>query len=161
MAAVSGWEIRLARWGDALLDAQIVDYDLVRPIKDEMNKTKVFKVCYDPRFIGSSQHDGATHVLAETEASEMLKCLRADIRYLKWCTGVVGHTTVIWSANVEPNCETALLDFTGVVGCHWNDRKGMLRASTTISPICDGSSNGGVLFCERRKSEYFVVSGFD
>jgi myo-inositol-1-phosphate synthase len=91
--------------GDALLDAQILDYDLVRQIKDEMNKTKVFKGYYDPRFIGSSQHDGATHVLAETEASEVLKCLRADIRYFKWRNGVVGHTTVIWSASVEPNCE--------------------------------------------------------
>ena len=73
-----------------------------------MNKVKVFRGVYDPRFIGSSQHETATHVLTKEEIptdAEALKCLRADIRYFKWRNGVVGHTTVIWSASVEPNCE--------------------------------------------------------
>lgn len=85
---------------------QILDYDLVRQLRDEMNKVKVFRGVYDSRFIGSSQHATATHVLSPSEArtdSEALKCLRADIRYFKWRNGVVGHTTVIWSASVEPN----------------------------------------------------------
>lgn len=80
----------------------------MRQLRDEMNKTKVFRGVYDERFIGSSQHATATHVLSPDEAptlSEALKCLRADIRYFKWRNGVVGHTTVIWSASVEPNCE--------------------------------------------------------
>ncbi len=109
MAAVGGWDIRPDRLGDALLDAQILDYDLVQQVQDEMNaKYSVFKGYYDPRFIGSSQHETATHVLSPDEvpnASEALKCIRADIRYFKWKNGVVGHTTVIWSASVEPNCE--------------------------------------------------------
>lgn len=85
-----------------------MDYDLVRQVKDEMNKVKVFRGVYDERFIGSSQHATATHILTAQEAptdSEALKCLRADIRYFKWRNGVVGHTTVIWSASVEPNCD--------------------------------------------------------
>jgi myo-inositol-1-phosphate synthase len=108
MAAVGGWDIRSTKPGDALLQAQILDYDLVRQVKDEMNKTKIFRGVYDSRFIGTSQHETATHVLKQSEAandSEALKCLRADIRYFKWRNGVVGHTTVIWSASVEPNCE--------------------------------------------------------
>ena len=111
MAAIGGWDIRPTKPGDALLQAQILDYDLVRQVRDEMNQTKVFRGVYDPRFIGGSQHATATHVLTSEEAptdSEALKCLRADIRYFKWRNGVVGHTTVIWSASVEPNCE--LLD---------------------------------------------------
>lgn len=108
MAAVGGWDVRPTKLGDALLEGQIMDYDLVRQVKDEMNtKYSVFKGYYDPRFIGSSQHDGATHILSQDEvpnASEALKCIRADIRYFKWKNGVVGHTTVIWSASVEPNC---------------------------------------------------------
>ncbi len=107
MAAVGGWDIRPAKLGDALLDAQILDYDLVKQVREEMNaKYPVFKGYYDPRFIGSSQHASATHVLSKEEvpnASEALKCIRADIRYFKWKNGVVGHTTVIWSASVEPN----------------------------------------------------------
>ncbi len=108
MAAVGGWDIRPTKLGDALLEGQILDYDLVKQVKEEMNsKYSVFKGYYDPRFIGSSQHETATHILTEKEApnaSEALKCIRADIRYFKWKNGVVGHTTVIWSASVEPNC---------------------------------------------------------
>jgi myo-inositol-1-phosphate synthase len=108
MAAVGGWEIRPTPPGDALLEAQILDYDLVRQVQGEMNKVKLFRGLFDPRFIGSSQHETATYVLTEMEAqndSEALKCLRADIRYFKWRNGVVGHTTVIWSASVEPNSD--------------------------------------------------------
>ena len=108
MAAVGGWDIRSTPPGDALLEAQILDYDLVRQVRPEMNKVKIFRGLFDPRFIGTSQHETATYVLTEQDAqsdSEALKCLRADIRYFKWRNGVVGHTTVIWSASVEPNSD--------------------------------------------------------
>ena len=101
-------DIRPTKLGDALYQQQILDYDLVRQVRDDMNKVKVFRGVYDPRFIGPSQHSTATHFLNKSEAptdSEALKCLRADIRYFKWRNGVVGHTTVIWSASVEPNCD--------------------------------------------------------
>ncbi len=106
MAAIGGWDIRPTPLGQALLDGQILDYDLVKQVKEEMNNNySVFKGYYDPRFIGSSQHETATHILKATSASEALKCIRADIRYFKFKNGVVGHTSVIWSASVEPNCE--------------------------------------------------------
>lgn len=108
MAAVGGWDIRPTKPGDALLEAQILDYDLVRQLQDEMNKVKLFRGLFDPRFIGSSQHETANYILTEQEVktdAEALKCLRADIRYFKWRNGVVGHTTVIWSASVEPNSD--------------------------------------------------------
>lgn len=106
--AVGGWDIRSDKLGDALLKAQILDYDLVRQVQVEMNKTKLFRGLFDPRFIGSSQHDTANYILTEQEAksdAEALKCLRADIRYFKWRNGISGHTTVIWSASVEPNSD--------------------------------------------------------
>jgi len=108
MCAVGGWDIRPTKLGDALLEARVLDYDLVRQVKDEMNQVKVFRGVYDSRFIGSSQHKTATHILSDDEAatdSEALKCLRADIRYFRWRNGLVGHTTVVWSASVEPNCD--------------------------------------------------------
>jgi myo-inositol-1-phosphate synthase len=83
MAAIGGWDIRPTKPGDALLRDQILDYDLVRQLRDEMNRVKVFRGVYDARFIGSSQHATATHILSTDEAptdSEALKCLRADIR---------------------------------------------------------------------------------
>jgi myo-inositol-1-phosphate synthase len=97
--------------GDALLRDQILDYDLVQQLRDHLNHVKIFRGVYNARFIGSSQHATATHVLSAAEApndSEALKCLRADIRYFKWRNGVVGHTTVIWSASVEPNSDYIL-----------------------------------------------------
>ena len=106
--AVGGWDIRSDKPGDALLKAQILDYDLVRQVQAEMNKVKLFRGLYDPRFIGSSQHETASYILTEQEAksdAEALKCLRADIRYFKWRNGITGHTTVIWSASVEPNSD--------------------------------------------------------
>lgn len=111
-AAFGGWDIRPTKLGDALFEGQILDYDLVKQVREEMNGVPVFKGYYDERFIGTSQHDTATHVLSAEEvptASEALKCIRADIRYFKWKNGVVGHTTVIWSASVEPNSEFCAL----------------------------------------------------
>ena len=101
-------DIRPTKLGDALFRDQILDYDLVRQVREEMNQIKVFRGVYDERFIGTSQHSSATHILTKVEApndSEALKCLRADIRYFRWRNGVVGHTTVIWSACVEPNSD--------------------------------------------------------
>jgi myo-inositol-1-phosphate synthase/sugar/nucleoside kinase (ribokinase family) len=137
------------------LEAQILDYDLVRQVKDEMNKVKVFRGVYDSRFIGSSQHETATHVLRENEAptdSEALKCLRADIRYFKWRNGVVGHTTVIWSASVEPNCNlleamTTASDLLDAIEMSAEERGGPLPPSLlyATAALLEGCSfiNGG------------------
>jgi myo-inositol-1-phosphate synthase len=109
VVVASPQDIRPTKPGDALLRDQILDYDLVRQLQPEMNKVKVFRGLYDERFIGTSQHETATHILDATKeaktTADALKCLRADLRYFKWRNGVVGHTTVIWSASVEPNCD--------------------------------------------------------
>ena len=125
-AAIGGWDIRPTSLGDALFQQQILDYDLVRQAREEMNSSfKIYKGYYDPRFIGSTLHADATHILTSEDLKEdkngqgsksdsnngslkaidAVKLLREDIRYFKWTHGVVGHTTVIWSASVEPNCE--------------------------------------------------------
>jgi len=104
-AAIGGWDIRPNKLGDALLDAQILDYDLVRQVRDDLNKIPIWKGYYDPRFIGSSQHNGATYTLVPNlSAADALDILRQDIRNFKQDHRVQGHTTVIWSASVEPNC---------------------------------------------------------
>jgi myo-inositol-1-phosphate synthase/sugar/nucleoside kinase (ribokinase family) len=74
-----------------------------------MNKVPVWKGVYDPRFIGSSQHETATHVLTKEDAAtdfDKLESLRSDIRYFIYENQVSGHTTMIWSASVEPNCQS-------------------------------------------------------
>lgn len=91
------------RPGDALLDAQIIDYDLMTKVRDEMNKYKAFRAYHDARF--DLEEVTTSHVLSESEAptaSEALKCLRADVRYFKWRNGVVGHTSIIWNRGERP-----------------------------------------------------------
>jgi myo-inositol-1-phosphate synthase len=122
-AAIGGWDIRSTCLGDALLKQQILDYDLVRQVKDEMNTTyPVLKGYFDARFIGSKLHEDANHILTTNDdddcnnqskstgtttmkASDVVHMLRQDIQQFKKSQGVKGHTTVIWSASVEPNCE--------------------------------------------------------
>lgn len=90
-------DIRSISLGDALLEAQILDYDLVRQIRDEMNTKKVFR--------GYSS-EGGEYVLDERDGStiaDALKCLRADIRYFKWRNGVVGHTTMVYTPSISEN----------------------------------------------------------
>jgi hypothetical protein len=92
------------RPGDALLDAQIIDYDLMTKVRDEMNKYKPFRAYNDDRF--DFEEVTTSHVLSESEApnaSGALKCLRADIRYFKWRNGVVGHTSIIWNREERPS----------------------------------------------------------
>ncbi len=70
-----------------------MDYDLQRQVYDDLQKIKVFR-----------GYGNGTHVLDDRDAtsiSEVVKCLRADIRYFKWRNGVVGHTTVVWSADED------------------------------------------------------------
>ena len=73
-----------------------------------MNETEVLRGYYDPRFIGSSQHSSASHILSPDEvptSAEALKRIRTDIQNFKKSKCVDGHITVIWSASVEPNAE--------------------------------------------------------
>jgi myo-inositol-1-phosphate synthase len=77
------------------VEAKLLDYDLQRQVYDDLQKIKVFR-----------GYGHGTHVLDDRDAtslSEVVKCLRADIRYFKWRNGVVGHTTVVWSAYEAPS----------------------------------------------------------
>jgi len=110
-AAIGGWDIRSKPLGDALLDQQILDYDLVRQVKSDMNDNfPVMKGYFDPRFIGSKLHDDANHIIDSTnkKAIDVVNILRKDIQQFKNQHKIKGHTTVIWSASVEPNCELCL-----------------------------------------------------
>jgi len=160
-AAIGGWDIRPTKLGDALFEAQILDYDLVRQVRREMNGVPVLPGLYDPRFIGSSQHGTATHVLAEEGAGAALEHLRNDIREFKLQNGLKrsgeesderGHTTVIWSASVEPNCDLleslkTADDLMNAIGKTEKERGGPLPPSLlyATAAVLEGCSfiNGG------------------
>lgn len=100
--AVGGWDIVPTGLGEALYHSRILDYDLVRQVREEMNELPVMPGIFDPDFVGESQHEGATHVRGDVATrSEQLAALREDIVRFKKEQGVTGHCTVIWSASVE------------------------------------------------------------
>eukprot|EP00957_Ditylum_brightwellii_P035753 2710656-Ditylum_brightwellii.AAC.1 len=102
--AVSGWDIRPTKLGDALYESRVLDYDLVRQVRDEMNDIEIMKGVYDASFVGESQHATATHIVSGADASSFksqVEKLRSDIRAFKEKENVDGHITVIWSASVE------------------------------------------------------------
>ena len=101
-AAVGGWDIRPTKLGDALYESRVLDYDLVRQVRDDMNKMTIWKGVYDPSFLGESQHETATNIVTTAPTFvEQVEHIRNDIRTFIKEKNVDGHTTVIWSASVE------------------------------------------------------------
>mmetsp|Transcript_14494 Transcript_14494/g.28996 ORF Transcript_14494/g.28996 Transcript_14494/m.28996 type:complete len:496 (-) Transcript_14494:1516-3003(-) len=103
-AVVGGWDIRPTQLGQALYDCRVLEPDLVRQVREEMDKVEIMEGVWDPSFIGESQHDTATHVVSgEDNASTRTRVerIRSDIRKWREKNNVNGHVTVIWSASVE------------------------------------------------------------
>ena len=99
---VSGWDIRSTPLGDSLYASRILDYDLVRQLREEMNAMPILKGIYDESFLGESQYETATNIVTEaTTFFEKVEHIRRDIRNFITNQNVDGHTTVIWSASVE------------------------------------------------------------
>jgi myo-inositol-1-phosphate synthase len=99
--AIGGWDIRALPLGQGLYESRILDYDLVRQLRGEMNETIVMPGVWDASFIGDSQHEGADHTVAAAPKADLLEHLRRDIRRWRETEGVGGHVTVMWSASVE------------------------------------------------------------
>ena len=107
-AVIGGWDVRPTPLGDALYESRVLEYDLVRKVRDGMNSIKVMKGVYDPSFVGESQHATATHVVRgddDLTLRSRVERLRKDIRRFRSENGLLGedggHVTVIWSASVE------------------------------------------------------------
>ncbi|KAL7440836.1 hypothetical protein ACHAXH_008982, partial [Discostella pseudostelligera] len=108
-AIVGGWDIRPTKLGQALYDCRVLEPDLVRQVRNDMDQLEIMAGVWDPSFIGESQHATATHVVSgEDNASTRTRLdrIRRDIRNWKEKYNVNGHTTVIWSASVERISET-------------------------------------------------------
>ncbi|CAB9515595.1 Inositol-3-phosphate synthase [Seminavis robusta] len=108
-AAVGGWDIRPTPLGDALYECRVLDYDLVRQVREEMNSMEIKKGIYNSTFLGETQHATATHIVDTASLSfwQQVEHIRKDIRDFNAAQQVTGHTTVIWSASVERPADVA------------------------------------------------------
>ena len=102
MSEVGGWDIRSTPLGEALYSSRVLEYDLVRQVRDEMNQITIMKGIYDSTFLGESQLNTATHTVTGMNTfAEKVEHIRGDIRNFIDAKGIDGHTTIIWSASVE------------------------------------------------------------
>ena len=81
--AVGGWDVVPTKLGEALYQSRVLDYDLVRQVREDMDTLPVMRGVWDASFYGDSQAAGATHIAPETTRLEQLARLRADIRRFK------------------------------------------------------------------------------
>ena len=57
--AIGGWDVVPTPLGDALYQSRILDYDLVRQVRDEMDALPVWPGVWDPDYYGETQHAGS------------------------------------------------------------------------------------------------------
>eukprot|EP00903_Cladosiphon_okamuranus_P009565 g9107.t1 len=146
-AAIGGWDIRPTPLGEALYNARILDFDLVRQVREEMDSLRLLPGVWDPDFIGESQHESATHVTGDGDSQQSrLEHLRRDIREFREGEGVTGHVTVIWSASVERPSEREFQEPSELLDAIASDDKevspSMLYAAAAVLEGCS-FVNGG------------------
>ncbi|CAM9338625.1 unnamed protein product, partial [Hapterophycus canaliculatus] len=146
-AAIGGWDIRPTPLGEALYNARILDFDLVRQVREEMDSLKLLPGVWDPDFIGESQHESATFVAGDGDSQQSrLDRLRKDIQEFRESESVTGHMTVIWSASVERPSEREFEEPSELLEAIAGDDKevspSMLYATAAVLERCS-FVNGG------------------
>jgi myo-inositol-1-phosphate synthase len=97
--AIGGWDISAMPLGDAMERAAVLEWDLQRQLREQMNEMKPLPSVYFPDFIAANQSDRADNVLTGTK-QEQMDTIRADIKAFKAANGL-DKVIVLWTANTE------------------------------------------------------------
>jgi len=97
--ALGGWDISAMPLGDAMERAAVLEWDLQRQLREQMNEMKPLPSIYFPDFIAANQSDRADNVLTGTK-QEQMDTIRADIKAFKAANGL-DKVIVLWTANTE------------------------------------------------------------
>jgi myo-inositol-1-phosphate synthase len=97
---LGGWDISGKNLGDAMERAQVLEYDLQRQVRSEMEKLTPLPSIYYPDFIAANQSDRADNLIAGDDKQAHLEQIRKDIRDFKAANGL-DKVIVIWTANTE------------------------------------------------------------
>ncbi|KAI8817431.1 uncharacterized protein EV422DRAFT_224679 [Fimicolochytrium jonesii] len=96
---LGGWDISAHNLGAAMERAQVLEYDLQRQVRKEMDTLQPLPSIYYPDYIAANQSDRADNVLPGTKA-EHLEKIRKDIREFK-ANNKLDKVIVLWTANTE------------------------------------------------------------
>lgn len=101
---LGGWDISSKNLGEAMERAQVLEYDLQRQVRSEMDKLTPLPSIYYPDFIAANQSDRADNLMAGDDKQAHLEQIRKDIRDFK-AANELDKVIVIWTANTERYAE--------------------------------------------------------
>jgi myo-inositol-1-phosphate synthase len=101
---LGGWDISGKNLGEAMERAQVLEYDLQRQVRAEMEKMTPLPSIYYPDFIAANQSDRADNLMAGNDKQAHLEQIRKDIRDFK-AANDLDKVIVIWTANTERYAE--------------------------------------------------------
>ncbi|KNC96548.1 uncharacterized protein SPPG_08136 [Spizellomyces punctatus DAOM BR117] len=96
---LGGWDISSANLAQAMERAKVLEYDLQRQVRDEMEGLQPLPSIYYPDYIAANQSDRADNVLKGTK-QDHLEQIRKDIRDFK-ALHSLDKVIVLWTANTE------------------------------------------------------------
>jgi myo-inositol-1-phosphate synthase len=94
---IGGWDISSLNLFQACKRAKVLEPDLIRQLKDELEAVVPLKAVLNSSFIAANQEDRADNVFSGTNR-EMIDRIRSDIKDMKAKTDKV---IVLWTANTE------------------------------------------------------------
>lgn len=97
---LGGWDISGLNLADSMTRAKVLDYDLQRQVKAEMETLTPLASVYYPDFIAANQSDRADNVIPGSDKQAHVDHIRADIRNFK-AANHLDKVIVIWTANTE------------------------------------------------------------
>ncbi|TPX31106.1 inositol-3-phosphate synthase [Synchytrium endobioticum] len=96
---IGGWDINSKNLGEAMERAKVLDYDLQRQVRDEMNTMCPLPSVYYPDYIAANQFDRADNLISGSKYDQ-LNHIRRDISNFKAQNGL-DKVIVLWTANTE------------------------------------------------------------
>lgn len=97
---LGGWDISGKNLGESMERAQVLEYDLQRQVRSEMDKLVPLPSIYYPDFIAANQSDRADNLIPGDDKQAHLDQIRKDIRDFK-AANALDKVIVIWTANTE------------------------------------------------------------
>lgn len=126
---VGGWDINGANIADAMVRAEVLDWDLQRQLIPEMKSMKPLPSIYYPDFIAANQKDRANNLVPEGTRKQHLEHIRRDIREFK-AKNKLDKVIVLWTANTERFTDVRV----GLNDTADNVMKSIERNDSEISP---------------------------
>lgn len=97
---LGGWDINDANLADAMVRAEVLEYDLQRQLIPHMKSMKPLPSVYYPDFLAANQQERANNLVPPGTKQQHLDHLRKDIRQFKKANNL-DSVVVLWTASTE------------------------------------------------------------